>query len=81
MIAGKYAQDVEAYVDGLISGEIIANEDRITAAKRFRAMCADPRYDVRSRDADFVIGIIEATMVHRQGEHLDGWMASLTRWT
>ena len=72
MIKGKYAGEVEAYVDGLISGAIIAEEDRILAAQRFRDMCADQRYDVRTRDADFVIGIIEGTMVHRQGEKLDG---------
>ena len=72
MIKGKYAAKVEAYVDGLISGAIIAEEDRILAAQRFRDMCADQRYDVRTRDADFVIGIIEGTMVHRQGEKLDG---------
>ena len=72
MIKGKYAVEVDAYVDGLISGAIIAEEDRILAAKRFRDMCADQRYDVRTRDADFVIGIIEGTMVHRQGEKLDG---------
>lgn len=72
MIKGKYAADVEAYVDGLISGAIIAEEDRILAAVRFRNMCMDPRYEVRTMDADFVIGIIETTMVHRQGEKLDG---------
>lgn len=72
MIKGKYAAEVEAYVDGLISGAIIAEEDRILAAHRFRDMCADQRYDVRTHDADFVIGIIEGTMVHRQGEKLDG---------
>jgi len=72
MIKGKYAVEVDAYVDGLISGAIIAEEDRILAAKRFRDMCADQRYDVLTRDADFVIGIIEGTMVHRQGEKLDG---------
>lgn len=72
MIKGKYSAEVEAYVDGLISGAILANEDRILAARRFRAMCANPRYEVRTRDADFVVGIIETTMVHRQGEKLDG---------
>jgi phage terminase large subunit-like protein len=72
VIKGKYAAEVEAYVDGVASGAIIANDERIQAVNRFRAMRADPRYDVRTRDADFVIGIIEGTMVHRQGEKLDG---------
>ena len=72
MIKGKYAATVEAYVNGVESGAIIAEEDRILAVKRFKKMCKDPRYDVRTKDADFVIGIIESTMVHRQGEKLDG---------
>ena len=72
MIKGKYAAEVEAYVDGLITGAIIAEEDRILAARRFREMCSNCRYDIRTHDADFVIGIIEGTMVHRQGEKLDG---------
>ena len=69
---GKYARDVERYVDGVISGQILANHDRILACERFRRMLDDPRFDVRTHDADFVIGIIESTMVHRQGEALDG---------
>ena len=69
---GKYAKDVERYVDGVISGQILANHDRILACERFRRMLDDPRFDVRTHDADFVIGIIESTMVHRQGEALDG---------
>lgn len=72
MIKGKYAADVIGYAEGLANGSIIANEDRILAAKRFLRMLDDPKYDVRTWAADFVIGIIETVMVHRQGEKLDG---------
>lgn len=72
MIKGKYAAEVLAYANGLISGEIIANEDRVLAAKRFIEMINDDRYEVRTWSADFVIGIIESVLVHRQGEKLDG---------
>lgn len=71
-ISGKYAQTVMDYVAGLIDGTIIAGEDRILAARRFYRMAEDPRYDVKTRDADFVIGIMESVLVHRQGERLDG---------
>ena len=71
-LKGKYGKDVAAYVDGILDGTIRANKDRILAAKRFKNMCADPRFEVRPRDADFVIGIIETTLAHRQGERLDG---------
>ena len=71
-MTGKYSAEVERYVDGVISGKILANKDRILACERFRRMLQDDRYDIRTKDADFVIGIIETTMVHRQGERLDG---------
>ena len=72
MISGKYSADVLGYVNGLISGEILANDERILAARRFLAMAEDPRYEVRTWAADFVIGIMETVLVHRQGERLDG---------
>ena len=72
MIRGKHAAEVMAYVNGLMDGSILANEDRVLAAKRFTEMIDDPKYEVRTRDADFVIGIIENVIVHRQGERLDG---------
>ena len=71
-IKGKYARDVAAYVDGILDGSILANRDRILAARRFKEMAASGDFDVRTRDADFVIGIIETTLAHRQGEKLDG---------
>ena len=69
---GKYAGDVVCYVEGIIRGQIIANEDRVLAAKRFVRMVEDPRYEVKTKDADFVIGIIESTFKHRQGQTLEG---------
>lgn len=69
---GKYASDVRAYVEGVISGEIIAGKERVQACQRFADMTENPAYDVRTKDADFVIGIIEKTFRHRQGQTLDG---------
>lgn len=71
-LKGKYARDVSRYVDGILDGAILANNDRILACQRFKRMCTDGRYEVRTRDADFVIGIIEMSLAHRQGEKLDG---------
>ena len=69
---GKYAAEVMAYVTGVATGEIIAGIDRILACVRFLRMLADPSYDLRPQSPDFVIGIIESTFKHRQGETLDG---------
>lgn len=71
-ISGRYAAEVCAYVDGILDGSIVANNDRILAAQRFKRMVEGGQYDVSSHDADFVIGIIESTFCHRQGENLDG---------
>lgn len=71
-LAGKYAADVAGYADGILSGEILANKDRALACERFKRMATSGEYDVRPRDADFVIEIIERTFAHRQGEMLDG---------
>ena len=68
---GQYAHDVLAYCTGVISGEIIAGEDRILACRRFLDMVTGGEYDVDTRDADFVISLIEATWHQRQGEAMD----------
>ena len=70
-IVGKYAGDVSAYVLGVACGEIVAGVDRMLACIRFLRMLQCAEYDVRTQDADFVIGIIQSTFRHRQGETLD----------
>ena len=69
---GKYASDVRSYVERVLDGSIKANPERIQAARRFAEMTENPAYEVRTKDADFVIGIIESTFKHRQGEDLEG---------
>ena len=71
-MTGKYASEVMAYVDGVISGKILANRDRVLGCLRFRRMLEDDRYVWNPKDADFVIGIIESTWAQRQGEDLEG---------
>ena len=72
MIKGRYWQEVETYTRAVVEGSIIANKDRVLACKRFLRMAEEGRYDVRPKDADFVIGIIEKTFRHRQGQDLRG---------
>lgn len=71
-LKGKYAAEVLAYVNGLADGSILANKERVQAARRFLQMIECGKYDIRTKDADLVIGIIEATFRHRQGETLEG---------
>lgn len=72
MIKGRYWQEVETYARAVVEGSIIANKDRVLACRRFLRMVEEGRYDVRPKDADFVIGIIEKTFRHRQGQDLRG---------
>lgn len=69
---GKYAARVMDYVLKVACAEVIAGADRILAAIRFLKFLQRPDFDARTHDADFVIGMIESTMRHRQGERLDG---------
>jgi phage terminase large subunit-like protein len=71
VVKGKYAADVLAYAKGVVSGKIVAGIDRILGCQRFLSMCESGDYEVRTKDADFVIGIIEKSFKHRQGEMLD----------
>ena len=71
-VKGKYLSEVLGYAHGVVDGSIIAGEDRILGCKRFLEMLEDEKFDIRTRDADFVIGIIESSFRHRQGERLDG---------
>jgi len=72
MISGKYATEVLAYAEGTVNGSIVAGEDRIKGCQRFLDDIASGNWEIRTKDADFVIGIIENTFKHRQGQALDG---------
>lgn len=67
MAETKLFKEVKRYAQDIISGKVIANEDRVLAAKRFMKDLENPGYEMRTRDADFVIKIIEATFTHVKG--------------
>lgn len=67
MAKSKLFSEVKKYAEGMINGTIIANEDRILAAERFLRDLENPNYEMRTKDADFVIKIIESTFVHIKG--------------
>lgn len=62
-IALKYAEDV-------VAGKKIVGKEVILACKRF--LNDLERYDLHEKEPDFVIGIIEKLMVHKQGEDMEG---------
>lgn len=55
------------YVHSILDGSKIACKELKQAAQRFLDDLQDPRYELRSKDAEFCIGIIEKTFVHIKG--------------
>jgi phage terminase large subunit-like protein len=60
-------EEVMAYSEGVVSGEIIANEDRVFSCQRFLSDLTNDKWDFRPKDAEFVVRIIEKTFVHIKG--------------
>jgi len=71
-IIGKYADVVMEYAKSIVEGRKVACKEQIQVCQRFLDDLKNPQLEFRSKDADFVIGIIERTFKHRQGEALDG---------
>lgn len=62
----------KAYAEGVVAGKIVANRYRVKGCERFLRDLKNPAYEVRPRDAEFVIGIIERLFKHVQGEDMQG---------
>jgi phage terminase large subunit-like protein len=60
------------YATSIVTGQKIACRELIQGCQRFLNDINNPAYDFEPKDAEFVIGIIEKTFVHVQGEKLDG---------
>lgn len=61
----KYAKDV-------VDGKLIAGAEVVLGCKRFLDDLEREDLELRTHDPEFVIGIIEKIMVHKQGESIDG---------
>lgn len=64
-IAVKWSNDI-------INGDILANIEQKQAAQRFLDDLASEKWDFKHNQFDFVIGLIEGTIVHVQGEDKQG---------
>ncbi|CAM3744280.1 terminase large subunit [Cohnella lubricantis] len=68
----KSMDAVLEYARSIAEGRKIASRELVQACQRFLTDLDNPKYDFDPKDAEFVIGIIEKTFVHDQGEMLDG---------
>lgn len=60
------------YAHSVVEGKKVACKELKQCCQRFLDDIENPEYELRPKDAEFVIGIIEKTFVHDQGEKLDG---------
>ncbi|MDQ0340261.1 phage terminase large subunit-like protein [Caldalkalibacillus uzonensis] len=68
----KNYDTVLEYAKSIVEGRKIAGHEIIQACQRFLDDLNNPDYDFRTKDPEFVIGVIERTFVHDKGEALDG---------
>lgn len=64
-VAQKYAEDI-------VNRSLIAGEKRIQACQRFIDDLMRDDIELHTKEPDFVINIIQRTIVHQKGEDLDG---------
>jgi phage terminase large subunit-like protein len=63
----KHFKEVIEYCNDILSGAKIACKELKQAAQRFLDDLEDERYELRAKDAEFCIQIIEKTFVHIKG--------------
>lgn len=70
--AKRYKRVAVQYAKDVVAGVIIAGREVVQACQRFLDDLERPDLTLRTKEPDFVIGIIEKLMVHNQGEDLNG---------
>lgn len=72
MAAKSYKHIALAYTEDVLTGKEKVGKEIVLACARFRADLQREDLELHTKEPDFVIGIIEKTMVHKQGEDLEG---------
>ena len=75
-MAKDYKQTAIEYADNVIAGRVIAGDDVINACKRFKADLEREDIELRMHDPNLAIGIMERTLVHKQGRIRSRWRSS-----
>jgi phage terminase large subunit-like protein len=68
----KNLDTVMEYANSIVGGRKLAGKEIIQGCQRFIDDLKNSDYDFNPKAAEFVIGIIEKTFVHFQGEMIDG---------
>lgn len=67
-----YKDTALAFAQDVIKGDIILGQDAVNACKRFLDDLERTDIVLKTHDPDFVINFIQKTVVHQQGEDLEG---------
>lgn len=67
-----YRAVAEQYAESVITGKTVAGKEIIAACERWKNDLQRDDLELREHDPDLAINIIETTLVHAQGEDLDG---------
>ena len=71
-MAAKYKDAALQYSRDVLEGKIKTGKEVVLACARFQKDLQREDLELHTKEPDLVIGIIERTMVHKQGEDLDG---------
>lgn len=69
--AAEYMDQVDSYVSGVLSGDILTCIEIQQACQRYLDDLASGRWDFRPEPANEIIAIIETTICHQKGQFLD----------
>lgn len=72
MGVSTYKKVALTYTEDVLTGKEKVGKEVVLACARFRADLQRDDIELHTKEPDFVIGIIEKTMVHKQGEDLEG---------
>lgn len=67
-----YRKTAEQYADDVIAGKIVAGKEIVAACERFKKDLQRDDLELREHDPDLAINIMQTTLVHAQGEDMDG---------
>ena len=68
----SYLDVAQRYAEDVVSGKLIAGEKRIQACQRFLDDEKRDDIELHTKEPDFIINIIQRTIVHQKGEDLEG---------
>ena len=72
MAAKSYKETALRYAEEVTAGKRIVGKEVLLACIRFQQDLKRDDLELHTKEPDLVIGIIERTMVHKQGEDLEG---------